>query len=343
MKHKEKTVLSIYDKIIRDVNCPSQRSLNELNGCLKVDKQTKGRKVNVNSKVNTIEQKMYLNSLNTERKEDYIDELNLDKNMNSSLAFIPKRKLKFTPSNLMSYSNPNSYMKKFNNAVEKDVEERTSLPFPVFTPSYHGLDNGSSGVNGENKIQTPPAISNNANIDSLPVHNPSDSADFLTFKTNYILKFARNIENYEKLYKYLEIISENNKKPAMDNFIKLKSIADKKDRALFDTNNTLGRDSIILFYEFEVFWLKLIEIVMRELKSLKDINVQLTKKASDQENLIKLKENEIKYLNTFIENNDLNYKSLVRKKRTKDVNEIKDEYERKEKLSMINTFRLEEE
>ena len=92
--------------------------------------------------------------------------------------------------------------------------------------------------------------------------------DYLNFKTNYILKFAKNIENFEKFSKYFDFISENNKKSFIDHFETLKKLSEKKDRILFDVinpNNKLNnsidnwKECSILFYEFEVYWQKLAE------------------------------------------------------------------------------------
>jgi hypothetical protein len=335
MKHKKgyEKVESIYDKSIRELKTSDKNIFKELDNYLNVDhlpsKQQNIMKniLNLKNSNNVTEEK-----INYQEGRERITDGNLISKSQTTLGYLPKRNIKFTPSNLLSYINPNALMKSFKG------EEN----------SPNQMQNNQL----QNLLQNDNKRNNNTCIIKTFVKNSVEN-EFLSFKTNFILKFARNIEIYEKFIKYFDQISENNKKIILDSYHKLKSLADKKDRILFDSKNMNNlnmetnlehwKDCIVLFYEFEYNWLRSFEIALKEFKTVKDENIHLTKKVSDQENIILIKDNEIKYLNTFIEENDINYKALVKKKRMKDLNQIKDDYEKKEKMNVINVFRLEEE
>ena len=56
--------------------------------------------------------------------------------------------------------------------------------------------------------------------------------DLLSFKTNFIVKFSRNLENYDKIFSLLERVSENNKKIAIDYYYRIKNLTEKKDKVM---------------------------------------------------------------------------------------------------------------
>jgi len=61
---------------------------------------------------------------------------------------------------------------------------------------------------------------------NLEINNQND-LDLLSFKTNFIVKFSRNLENYDKIYSLLDRVSENNKKIAFDYYYRIKSTGKK--------------------------------------------------------------------------------------------------------------------
>jgi len=84
-------------------------------------------------------------------------------------------------------------------------------------------------------------------------------------------------------------------------------------------------------------------LILKELKVYHEKNIDLNKKVKDKDSFLINKDNEINNLNDYIKKNDINYKALVKKKKSNDIKELKSEYEKKEKLNIINMYRLEEE
>jgi len=241
-----------------------------------------------------------------------------------TLSYIPKRNVKFIPSNLLSYGNPST------NIAYKKSQEISSL----------------KGTNNNSNIDK---SNSNSVFYNYGFHNKNVDTDYINFKTNFILKFAKNISNYDKIFQNVDAVSDNNKKLISESLTKLKNLSEKKDRILFDnneitnTNNFNWKENIILFFEFETIWQKICEIVLKELKSTREILITLAKRNNDFEAQLKENSSEINNLNEFIRINDMQNKATTQKKKMKHFYEMKQEYERKENLNMINLHRLEDE
>jgi hypothetical protein len=182
--------------------------------------------------------------------------------------------------------------------------------------------------------------------------------DYLNFKTKFILKFASNAEIYDKIAKMFDITSHTNKKLMADCYKNIREVSDKRENILFDrmTNylNKTPEDNIeflisqikectVLFYEYEYFWLKLFEIFLKDYKQIKEENISFLRKTKDSKTILKNKEEENRKSNNFIFDNDNTHKSLMNGKKLKDINEIRVDYEKREKVNTMNVFRLEEE
>ena len=322
---------SKYDISLRDII--SAKSSNDLTGYFNIQSMTNSKKKVIDKSNKETQMKFQNESIEKMSKKNEIPKLDLT----SRIVYLPKRKVKFTPMNMMSYPNPGS--SRFT--IDGDKKENKVMPM-----QFHYNKNEKLTKEKESKDHAP----------NFYAFNKTES-EYLTFKTNYVLKFARNVEAYEKMSKYLDLISDENKKYILDYFRKLKLITDKKDRILFDamncnlmTNSSTSsenyqhwKDITILFHELEVFWLKFSEIALKELKATKDENTHLSKKVSDQSNSLKMKENEIEQLNGLIEAHDLNSKNQKVKKQKSELEKIKEEYEKKEKVNVLQVFRLEEE
>jgi hypothetical protein len=315
----------------RDLYSANSRASSDLTSFMKVDSllSTK-KKFHSNAK-------QIVNGDRDYQKSKYFTDKKTNE-LTSSISYLPKSRIKFTPLNLMSYPSPNNVIMGNKYTSRSDNKDESVMPFQMG-------DKNETPSNGNNYTMT------------------GSENEFLTFKTNFILKFAKNIEVYDKVNKYLDIISDTNKKNINDYYRRIRTCTDKKDRLLFDSmnynlltdNNNLNGGSRVnsnyqhwkecttLFYEFEVFWLKFSDTILRELKSAKEGNTLLSKKNSDQANIISQREKEISEMNELIESHDLNNKSQKAKKKVTEINEIKQEYERKEKINVFNLYRLEEE
>jgi len=251
-----------------------------------------------------------------EKKKD-VNDLAFKNDEIYNISYLPKRKVKFTPFSLISSSQHTT--KLFDNEKENTGDKKINIQ------------------NGNNHAYS------------------TTEKDYLEFKTTFILKFARNKKNYERLSQLISSIEED-KKTSLDYYRKLVLITDKKDRILFDSMNPLTisdqanlnsyinwKDLVVLFYESECSWLRLSEVVLKELSSVKEKNLHLEKKVSDQGHQIISKDSTIQRLNKFIEENDLNSKSSFSKKKITELDLLKEEFTQKENLNIYNVFRLEEE
>ncbi len=299
---------SAYIRSIKE-NGGKKDYLNELNNFLKVENQIKGT----------------INNSRDFSKQKYFNEAD---EISKSLTYIPKSRIKFLPSNLMSYGNPSS-----NIAYKKSQD----------------LTNSKSLNNGNNTTTNNELYNSNSIYYNYGYNNKSIDQDYLNFKTNFILKFSKNISNYEKLFLIIDCVSENNRKFITESFVKLKNLSEKKDRILFDNNeiknssNFNWKENIILFFEFESIWQKISDIVLKELKSTREIMISLAKKNTDLEAKVQENTTELYNLNEFIRINDMHNKAATQKKKLKHFYDMKQDYERKENLNLINLHRLEDE
>jgi len=310
---------------IKDTSSNNREYLNELNRFLKIESQLKNN----------------LKTIKTSRKKsssnsNYLGDLASDSHQ--SISYIPKRKVKFIPGNLISHADTNSIPIKIK-SQEKNVSK-----------SLFSLNNSLISMNNNNN-------KSNYDVDLVyneyGIKNNSVDPEYLNFKTNFILKFSKNIAQYEKLYIYTDAVSDNYKRNlALDNMKKLKNLSEKKDRMFFEDSQVKNnantsyfnwKEMIIFFFEFETLLQKIFDIVFKELKNTKDLMISIAKKSIGLESQLKEKDQELSQINEFIKENDLHGKMKVYKQKQNNYDELKKECQRKENLNMINVYRLEEE
>ena len=235
----------------------------------------------------------------------------------SSISYLPKRNGKLTTSSLSKLAIPENAFKR----IIKNDQRETDKDLKIEMKNQNDLD-------------------------------------LMSFKTNFIIKFSRNLENYDKIFSLIDKVSENNRKFACDYYYRIKSLAERKDKIIFNTNiftqsqnkdmikNELfenWKENISVMFEFESYWQKLVELILKELRSFYEKNIDLNKKVKDKDCFIINKENEINQLTDYIKKNDINNKALTKKKKSNEIKEIRTEYDKKDKLNMMNVYRLEEE
>jgi len=109
------------------------------------------------------------------------------------------------------------------------------------------------------------------------------------------------------------------------------------------TNTEAWKDCVKLFYDYETYWLNIADILFKDLNFYYQSNIELHKKNSQLQSTNENNKKEIEYLNKFIENNDIDYKAMIREKGVKEIDTMKKQLEQKEKFNLINVYRLEEE
>jgi hypothetical protein len=171
----------------------------------------------------------------------------------------------------------------------------------------------------------------------------------MNFKTNFILKFAKNINNYDKLFSFTNYVSENNKKYVYEGIKMLKNYSEKKDRILFDNMEISDKclynwkENVILIFESECIWQKITDIILKELKNTRELMLTLAKKNKEFTDENKKLSDDLKKLNEFIRVNDFYNKAETEKKKMKTFYELKKDFERKENMGLMNIHRLEDE
>lgn len=310
---------SLYNITLRDYD-GSREYLNDLNKFLLIDKEKENNENKKKDKRNW-----------SFCKTKYIDEAN---QFSKTLNYLPKNKINFVPSNLLSYGNPSTNMayKRINNSNKKSENS-----IKIFNENNKELNNSNNFLES-NSIYYNHGY-NKKNIDS----------EYMNFKTNFILKFSKNVNNYDKLGSITDTISENNKKLVSDGIKKLKRYAEKKDRVLFDNmevsdkNLYNWKENIILFFETETIWQKISDIILKELKNTRELMLILAKKNKELTDENKIFSDKIYKLNEFIRVNDFHNKSETMKKKMRNFYEKKQEFERKENMDFMNIHRLEEQ
>lgn len=289
---------SAYNSSLKDFD-GSREYLNDLNKFLLIDNQ--------------MGKKSYSYS-----KSKYIEEAD---QASKTLNYLPKKNIKFVPSNLLSYGNPSTNMAYKTSSME----------------------------NLMGKISPKNDIHSNSIYYKQGFNNKSIDTEYINFKTNFILKFSKNIGNFDKLGSFTDSVSDNNKKLVVDGIKKLKNLSEKKDRILFDNNEISDKslynwkENIILFYEYETIWQKITDIILKELKNTRELMIVLAKKNNELTETTKENAQKINKLTDFIRINDISNKAETTKKKMRHFYEKKQEFERKENLDFINIYRLEEE
>jgi hypothetical protein len=173
-------------------------------------------------------------------------------------------------------------------------------------------------------------------------------ADFMTYRTNYMLKFSRNFEAYDRIFRYFEHFNEGAKRHIIDLFNKMKSVNDSRDKIIFDQakaecNIEFYKNVVNLQYEQEVAFLRLLENSVKEVRKYKENNNELFRRENEALGSKEEYGKELSKLKKLVDDNDINYKDMVRKKKLNETHKVKEEFERRERVNMIQNFRLEEE
>ena len=112
----------------------------------------------------------------------------------------------------------------------------------------------------------------------------------LEFKTNYILKYAQNADNFYKLRKCINLIRDEKKRNFDDIYLKIQKSLEYQTRIFFDdknfeNNNNENNVSILFiknmicfFYDFNLYINKLFNLLANELKNEREQNLKLLKK-----------------------------------------------------------------
>jgi hypothetical protein len=322
--------------------------------------------------LNDLNKFLYINNQTAKKPVSYSKSKYLEQadQASKTLNYLPKKNIKFVPTTLFSYGSG------YGSGSGTGLGSITGVGGSGGSAG-NGVGAGNiSGINSPNLNYRSSSIDSlfgkNINSPSISIqnndvilnsqyykqgfHNKTLDSDYINFKTNFIIKFSKNVGNYDKLKSLVDSVSDNNKKWVLDGLKNLKSLSEKKDRIFFD-NIEIGdnkdykdnksifnwKENILLFFEFETIWQKLTDIILKELKNTRELMLVLAKKNNEFTEINKENLEKINKLNEFIKANDMNNKAETMKKKIKNFYEKKQEYERKENIGFINLHRLEDE
>jgi len=182
----------------------------------------------------------------------------------------------------------------------------------------------------------------------------SSEINFIEFKTNIIMKFAKSFNIFNHLPSYFENLSDVNKHYIKDCYYKLKVLLEKRENVLFDFEKLITNFNLVnnlekwknyldVFYNFEILMEKMVDTTFKEHKQYVT-ECNLKQKIIEEKDIeLNTKNKEIERLKKFIDDNNLNYKSKNKQSKTSEKGTLISEYEKKDRLNQINIFRLEEE
>ena len=198
-----------------------------------------------------------------------------------------------------------------------------------------------------------PFMSQKQNLTPISYSHDININSDLEFKTNYILKYAQNADNFYKLRKCNNIISEEKRRNYDELYTKLEKNIENQSRIFFDNKNFEGnqnesnnfqiKNMICFFYEYNYNINKFCNLLMNELKNEKEQNSILIKKNHEQNLKLTSKTKELDELNTYLNRYDVSAKLYVKKAKEQAIDQIKHKYYQKENSHLLSIYNLEEE
>lgn len=288
------------------------------------------------------------------------------KNNNDNFAeYLPESKINLKPKDVInSLSSTSNYFNISNKNSSIGIINCTE--FQINT-NNNIKQNSSNYVNNLNKNHPIFSTSNqNYNFNDKENNSHCSNSNFkeleesyYNFKTNYILKFAKHPNYFNKLISLLDRVSDKNKSYLNQSLLKLKAVADKRDKILMNTeiipssnieyeeyvrnNSQIWMDLMPLIFDYETLIINIVDSCVHEMRLLNDSTLQQVKKLQELKNLNEIKENEISFLNSYIKDNEINYKAIVINKKSDKIKDLQKEFSNKEKLNLIEKINLEEQ
>ena len=202
-------------------------------------------------------------------------------------------------------------------------------------------------------ISKPFIVQKNKNLIPISYSQDINNTNDLEFKTNYILKYAQNAENFNKLKKYNNIIREEKRRNFDELYIKLHKNIETQSRMFFDDknfenkeekgNNNMIKNIICFLYDYNSNINKFCNFLVNELKNEKEQNSKLFQKSYEQDLKLTSKTKELDELNAYLNRYDVSSKLYVKKAKEATIDEMKHKYYQKENSHLLSIYNLEEE
>ncbi len=198
-----------------------------------------------------------------------------------------------------------------------------------------------------------PFMSQKQNLTPISYSHDININSDLEFKTNYILKYAQNADNFYKFRKCNTMISEEKRRNYDELYTKLEKNIENQSRIFFDnknfednqneSNNFQIKNMICFFYDYNNNINKFCNLLMNELKNEKEQNSTLIKKNYELNLKLTSKIKELDELNAYLNRYDVSSKLYVKKAKEQTIDQIKNKYYQKENSHLLSIYNLEEE
>ena len=198
-----------------------------------------------------------------------------------------------------------------------------------------------------------PFMSQKQNLTPISYSQDINVNSDLEFKTNYILKYAQNADNFYKFRKCNTMISEEKRRNYDELYTKLEKNIENQSRIFFDnknfednqneSNNFQIKNMICFFYDYNNNINKFCNLLMNELKNEKEQNSTLIKKNYELNLKLTSKIKELDELNAYLNRYDVSSKLYVKKAKEQTIDQIKNKYYQKENSHLLSIYNLEEE
>ena len=191
-----------------------------------------------------------------------------------------------------------------------------------------------------------------------------------SFRNEYIYKFSVNSNNFNKIEKYSEFISNAHQNNFFNIYSKLKEILKKQIYILFEdkTNNEENSkiyerdmtmtepnniqteyDSVFnekiasQIYEIGSLLNKLLFLILNDLRECKNLNKKLNQKITEYEIRLGNNNKEIENMKKFLNKYEVSSKIYLKIKNEKELDKVKASFNQKENNYILSIYKLEEE
>ena len=203
---------------------------------------------------------------------------------------------------------------------------------------------------GKSKLNLGKSFFTGINLSQNEIMTNKELSNDLEFKTNYILKYAQNADNFYKLEKNNIVIREEKRRVYDEIYNKIRKALENQTRLFFDNKNFSGNISpllvknlIIFCFDFNNNINHFCNFLVSELKNEKEQNMKLLKKNYEQELKLQSKIKELDELNKYLIRYDVSNKILLKKTNEESLGEIKGNFFQKENSYLITIYKLEQE
>ena len=203
---------------------------------------------------------------------------------------------------------------------------------------------------GKSKLNLGKSFFTGINLSQNEIMTNKELSNDLEFKTNYILKYAQNADNFYKLEKNNIVIREEKRRVYDEIYNKIRKALENQTRLFFDNKNFSGNISSLLVKNLIIFCFDFnnninhfCNFLVSELKNEKEQNMKLLKKNYEQELKLQSKIKELDELNKYLIRYDVSNKILLKKTNEESLGEIKGNFFQKENSYLITIYKLEQE